>query len=62
MVTIRKHCERLILLTLINKHLKKKLILNKEILPVLCTFLNYVRSTINIKAVLHEIVNAKVKV
>ena len=42
MVTIRNHCERLILLTLINKQMKKKLILNKEILPVLCTFLKTV--------------------
>ena len=42
MVTIRNLGERLILLTLVIKQMKKKLILNKEILPILCTFLKTV--------------------
>ena len=44
MDTIRNICERLILLTLIIKQMKKKRILNKEILPVLCTFLKTAES------------------
>ena len=44
MVTIRNLGERLILLTLIIKQMKKKLILNKEIWPVLCSFLKTVES------------------
>ena len=41
-VTIMNLGERLILLTLIIKQMKKKLILNKEMLPILCTFLKTV--------------------
>ena len=44
MVTIRNLGKRLILLSLIIKQMKKKLILNKELLPVLCTFLKTVES------------------
>ena len=46
MVTIRNLGKRLILLSLIIKQRKKKLILNKELLPVLCTFLKTVESYI----------------
>ena len=46
MVTIRNLGKRLILLSLIIKQRKKKLILNKERLPVLCTFLKTVESYI----------------
>ena len=46
MVTIRNLGERLILLTLIIKQMKKKHILNKEILPLVCTFLKLVESNI----------------
>ena len=46
MVTIWNLGKRLILLSLIIKQRKKKLILNKELLPVLCTFLKTVESYI----------------
>ena len=46
MVTIRNLGERLILLTLIIKQMKKNLILHKETLTVLCTFLKTVESYI----------------
>ena len=46
MVTIRNLGERLILLTLIIKQMKKNLILHKETLIVLCTFLKTVESYI----------------
>ena len=46
MVTIRNLGKRLTLLSLIIKQRKKKLILNKELLPVLCTFLKTVESYI----------------
>ena len=46
MVTIRNLGERLILLTLIIKQMKKNLILYKEILTVLCTFFKAVESYI----------------
>ena len=46
MVTIRNLGKRLILLSLIIKQRKKKLILNKELLPVLCAFLKTVESYI----------------
>ena len=46
MVTIRNLGERLILLTLIIKQMKKKHILNKEILPLVCTCLKMVESYI----------------
>ena len=46
MVKIRNLGDRLILETLIIKQMKKKLILNKEMLPVLCTFMKMVKSYI----------------
>ena len=46
MVTTKNLGKRLILLSLIIKQRKKKLILNKELLPVLCTFLKTVESYI----------------
>ena len=46
MVTIRNLGERLILLTLIMKQMKKNLILHKETLTVLCVFLKTVESYI----------------
>ena len=46
MVSIRNLGERLILLSFIIIQMKKKLILDKELLPVICTFLKTVESYI----------------